>query len=430
MTRPFVNWARNVRSAPRAWAAPTSEDEVVSLVRETHARGGRLRVCGSRHSWSPIAASDDVQVELTGLDGVVSVDIDLQTITVQGGCKLRTLNEALARHGLAMPILGSITEQAIAGAVATGTHGSSLRHGNLGSLIQGLRLVDGRGEVVEIGADDARLPGARVHLGALGVITEVTLGVDRAFGLIETRTRMPLDDAADALAALAATHEYVKVWWLPPCDDVLVTTYTRTNEPVSRSRVEAAWERVANATLFPALLGAGGVIPALIPSIMRLVDRVHFLPGTRSGKSAEMFTLVMPPRHQETELAFDASLAGQSLRALRDLVQATGARLDFLSELRFVKGDANWMSPAYGRDTCQLGLYATHSPDIPRAFAAFRELGRAWEARPHWGKSFETTPDEIDALYPRAADFRALAADLDPDRVFRNPFVDQILGAA
>ncbi len=429
MTRPFVNWARNVRSAPRAWAAPSNEADVAALVQETRARGGRLRVCGSRHSWSPIAASDDVQVELTGLSDVVSVDVDRQTVTVQGGCTLRTLNEALGRHGLAMPILGSITEQAIAGAVATGTHGSSLRHGNLASLIQGLRLVDGRGEVVEIGPDDPRLPGARVHLGALGVITQVTLGVDRAFGLIETRTRWPLDEAADALATLAATHEYVKVWWLPPCDDVLVTTYRRTNELVARSRVEAAWERVANATVFPALLGAGGVIPTLIPSIMRLVDRVHFLPGTRAGQSAEMFTLVMPPRHQETELAFDAAHAGEALRAMRDLVRASGVRLDFLSELRFVKGDESWMSPAYGRDTCQLGMYATHSPDIPRAFAAFRELGRAWDARPHWGKSFETTPEEIDALYPRAADFRALAADLDPDRVFRNPFVDSILGA-
>lgn len=429
MTTPFVNWARNVRSQPRAWATPSTDDEVCSLVQQTRARGGRLRVSGARHSWSPLAGSDDVQVELTAMRDVVSVDVDAQTITVQGGCPLWVINETLDRHGLGMPILGSITEQAIAGAIATGTHGSSLRHGNLASLVQRMRVVDGRGEGIELGPNDPRLAGARVHLGALGVITEVTLRVDRAFCLIEERTRMRLDDAADALPSLAAAHEYVKVWWMPACDDVLVTTYRRTDEPHTRSRIEAAWERVANATLFPALLGAGGLVPGLIPSINRLVDRVHFVPGTRAGKSAEMFTLTMPPRHQETEQAFDARHAGEALRALRDLVRASGMRLDFLSELRFVKGDESWMSPAYGRDTCQLGVYATYSPDIPRAFLAYRELGRAWDARPHWGKSFETTPEEIRALYPRADDFRTLARELDPDGVFRNPFVDSILGA-
>lgn len=428
MTRPFVNWARTVRSTPRAWAAPGSEDEVAELVRSTRARGGRVRVCGARHSWSPIAAGDDVQVELSKLDGFVSVDVDRGTITVQGGCTLRTLNAVLAQHGLAMPILGSITEQTIAGAIATGTHGSSLRHGNLGSLVESVRLIDGRGERVEIGPGDPRLAAARVHLGLLGVITEVTLRVDRSFGLIETRTRLPIEVAAGRLTELAAAHEYVKLWWMPACDDVMITTYARTQAPVARSKVEALWERVANATLFPALLGAGGLIPALIPSINRLVDRVHFVPGTRSGASAEMFTLTMPPRHQETELAFDAALAGQALLALRDWVKATGARLDFLSELRFVKGDATWMSPAYGRDTAQLGLYATHSPDIPRAFAAFREMGREWDARPHWGKSFDTSPEEVAALYPRAGEFRALVAGLDPDGVFRSPFADTILG--
>lgn len=428
MTRPFVNWARNVRSAPRVWAAPSTEAEVCALVAETRARGGRLRVSGARHSWSPIAASHDVQVELTSMRDVVSVDVDQQTITVQGGCPLWVIHDALDRYGLAMPILGSITAQAIAGAIATGTHGSSLRHSNLASLVTGLRLVNGAGEAVELSADDPRLVGGRVHLGALGVITEVTLSVGPAFRLIETRTRLRLDDAADALASLAAQHEYVKVWWMPACDDVLVTTYQRTDEPRSRSRVEAAWERVANATVFPALLGAGGLVPALIPSINRLVDRVHFVPGTRAGKSAEMFTLTMPPRHQETELAFGAEHAGAALRALRDLVRASGVRLDFLSELRFVRGDESWMSPAYGRDTCQLGVYATYSPDIPRAFLAFRELGRAWDARPHWGKSFDTTPEEISALYPRAEDFRALARELDPDGVFRNTLIDRVLG--
>lgn len=427
MPAPFVNWARTVRSRPRGWARPLAEAEVVRLVRDVRARRGRLRVSGARHSWSAIAASDDVQVELRAMTRVLRVDREARTITVQGGCTLAAINAALARRGLALPILGSIAEQSVSGAIATGTHGSSLRHGNLSSLVRHVRLVDGRGQVLDLAGDDPRLPAARVHLGALGVITEVTLTADPAYALEETCTRLPLDAAADQLDALAAAHEYVKLWWLPPCEEVAVFALRRVPLGPRRPWARYAWDVTASSTVFPALLAYAALAPSRIPAINRLVDRLHFRAGVRAGRSDEVFLVPAPPRHRETELAFPAARAGEALRALRDLIVATGARLDFLSELRFVRGDDAWMSPAHGRDTCQLGVYGTHSPDVPRAFAAFRELGRAWDARPHWGKEMQTTPTELRRLYPRADDFIALARELDPDGVFRNAFLDAAL---
>lgn len=430
MPRPFVNWARTVRTRPTAWASPAGESAVRALIRDVRARGGRLRVCGSRHSWSAIAASDDVQVQLTALNEVVRINPEARTITVQGGCRLRDVVRALAARGLALPILGSIAEQTVAGALATGTHGSSLRHGNLSTLATRVRLVDGHGEVRDTDAGDLPLPAARVHLGALGIVTEVTLQAEPAFGLVETCIKLPLDEAAAQLARLSTDHEYIKVWWFPPCAAVAIFTLARTPLSSRRSRVARAWESTANAALFPALLSVGKLRPDWIPRINRAVDRIHLRPGTRAGRSDEIFLLAVPPRHQETELAFSAARAGEALVALRDMLAATGARLDFIHELRFVRGDDSWLSPAHGRDTCQLGVYATHSPDTPRAFADFAALAAAWDARPHWGKQFTTSHDALTRLYPKLADFQALARDCDPDGMFRNPLLATILGPA
>lgn len=428
MSRPFVNWARTVRSHPTTWASPDSEAPVCDLIREVADRRGRLRVCGTRHSWSAIAAGDDVQVTLDRLRRVIRINPEARTITVQGGCRLADVNRALAARGLALPILGSIAEQTVAGALATGTHGSSLRHGNLATLATRIRLVDGRGEVHDLDATDPELLAARVHLGALGVITEVTLQAEPAFGLVETCVKLPLAEAAAQLAQLAADHEYIKCWWFPPCPEVAIYTLARAPLSRRRSRLARAWERTANAALFPALLSLTRLQPNWISRINHAVDRVHLRPGTRSGRSDEIFLLAVPPRHQETELAFPAPRAGPALLALRDMLAATGARLDFINELRFVRGDDAWMSPAHGRDTCQLGVYATHSPDTPRAFADYATLGESWDARPHWGKQFTTTPTAITRLYPRAGDFRELARAWDPASIFRNPVLDAILG--
>src|SRR5262249_49402295 len=146
-------------------------------------------------------------------------------VTIAAGTRIRELVAALAERGLALPIVGSIAAQAIAGAIATGTHGSSLVHGNLSSLVEGVRLIDGRGSPIEIGAHDPRLDGARVHLGALGVLTRITLRVEPAFRLAETIEALPLDGACARAAELARSAEYVKIWWLPHTPRAFVFRY-------------------------------------------------------------------------------------------------------------------------------------------------------------------------------------------------------------
>lgn len=423
--RPFVNWSRTVRSQPARWEAPVEEAEVAAAVRRAARDGLRVRPIGSAHSWSPIAAGDGVMLDLRGMNRVRAVSDD--RVTVEAGCTLHDLLEVLARHGRALPIVGSIDAQSIAGLTATGTHGSSLRHGNLSSLVRGMRLVDGRGEVVPLDEADPRLTGGRVHLGALGVLTELTLETTPAFRLEETLERVPFARAVADIQAIARSAEYVKVWWLAPSPDALVFRCSRTTEPGEISPAAWAFDAFQYDWVFPPLLALGGAIPALIPVTNRIIDRVRFRPQRRIGRSDRVLKMPMPPRHRETEAAFPIERAGEAMAWLHDWIGAHRARVDFITEVRFVPADRAWLSPAFGRDTCQLGAYAARSPDTDRFFDAFREAARGWDGRPHWGKELRIEPGDLDRWYPYAARFRDLASVLDPDSRFHNPMLESLL---
>ena len=406
------NWARTVTTTPRAWLAPASEAEVADIVRG----GGRIRVVGAGHSWSAIAAPDDVGVSLDRLTGV---DITGDVAVVRGGTRLDVLDAALAERGLALPIVGSIMRQSIAGAIATGTHGSSLQHGNLASLVTAMRVVDGRGEI-DRGVRD---PGAFVHLGALGVVTEVTLRVVPAFSLAGEVERVPI--AALDVEPIARSAEYVKVWWLPHLRDAYVYRYTRTTEPVQRSLRAQRWidDHVMHAVLFPIVSFVERVVPASAPVFNRVVGPT-LAHGRRIGPSALVLTTPYPVRHRETEAAMPLARASEALARIVRAVDRDKLRVGFPLEVRFVRGDDGWLSPAQGGDTCQIGAYAGEPADA--YFAAFWREMRG--ARPHWGKEIDHAAGELRPLYPRWAEFAALRDRLDPERRFDNAFTRRVLG--
>ncbi len=413
--RRFVNWARTVRTPPVTWREPTSEDEVIAAVRE---RPGKLRVVGAGHSWSAIAAPEQVAMTLARLAGVLAVGDG--TVTVHGGTQLAALADALAARGLALPIVGSIAQQSVAGAIATGTHGSSLVHGNLASNVRGMRLVTGTGDVVELAAGDPRLAAARVHLGALGVITQVTLGVEPAFRLAETIEQVAIADVPAAVQTIAASAEYVKIWWLPHTRAASVFRYARTTAAEATPGAAARWldEHVVNGLVFAAVLGVTRQRREWIPAINRAVARVYLNRAQRIGRSDRMLMTAMPPRHRETEAVVPMARAGEAIARTVALIDRERVRVNFPLEVRFVGGDDGWLSPAAGGDVCQLGAYIGETSDTERFFAAFwREL-RELHARPHWGKEFDHAPAELRALYPRWDDFAALRRELDPRGMF------------
>ncbi len=421
----FTNWGGSASCAPTSRAAPGSEDEVCALVKG--AAGGRVKVVGGAHSWSDCAMTDHTLVSLEAMNRVVRVDKQRGQVTVEGGMRLHALNEALATEGLALPIVGSIADQTVAGLVATGTHGSSLQHRNLSAHVKAITLVDGRGEVVEIDANDARLPGARLALGALGIVTRVTLMVEPAFTVVEEMEPVTFEAAMAALPTLARDVEYAKLWWFPHTDRALLFRGRRADVVPTFSTAFRSFDtHVVNGVVFRGLLGLGATFPSWIPALNRTVALTYGSPRRVVGRSDQVLTVAMPPRHRESEWAVPLDAAVAMLRGARQLVEEQGHRVNFILEARFVPSDDTWMSPAYGRDVVQVGAYSGNPGGCAAWFGAFAALARSLEGRPHWGKEAEFTPDDVGRWYPQAGAFRDLARSLDPEGLFRNGFTERL----
>ncbi len=429
MIERFETWGRSHAVTPAGWAHPADEAEVCDVVRGAAAAGRTVRVVGGGHSWSDGVVTDGVILRLDRLDQLVAVDEQRGLATAQAGMRLRAFNDALAARGWALAVVGSIDQQSLAGLLATGTHGSSLVHGNLSSFIVAMRIVTASGEVLVLDEGDPRLPAARVSLGALGVVTEVTLRVERAFQVAETTTPVSFEAGVAALATLAGESEWAKLWWLPHTDTALIFRGERCVSPATYSaRRRAVDERVINAQVFRWVLALGSAVPALIPALNRLVAAIHFRAGRVVGRSDLVLSLAMPPVHRESEWAIPVAHAVEAIRRLRAAIDTQGLRVNFIVEARYVKGDANWMSPAYERDSIQFGAYVGGSPDREAFFAAAAAIAADYGGRPHWGKEGAFDAALIRRVYPQAAAFAALVRQLDPTGVFRNRFVERVIG--
>jgi FAD/FMN-containing dehydrogenase len=427
--RTFENWSGLHRRTPREWISPHDEDELRRILQSAATEGRRVKVVGGAHSWSDIAVPDDVAVDLAGMRGVVGIDRDAPSVTARGGTRLEEITEALDAHGLALPILGSIAKQTIAGAIATGTHGSSLVHGNLSSLVLSMRLMTACGDVLHLKGDDPRLAAARVHLGALGVVTEVTLRATKAFRLAEKREPIAFADVVRDLESLARSAEYVKIWWLPSAGSAVIFRYERSDAAEAGAAL-ARWadEAIVNRHVFERALRFVGRFPGLTGGLNAAVTSTYLGPAERVARSDRAFNLAMPPIHREAEWAFGMKVAPLALEALATLVRRDRLRINFPCEIRFVRRDDAWMSPAEGRDTCQIGVYQAASPDLEPWFGGAATIARNLDGRPHWGKEHAFGVHELEWAYPRFGAFKELARELDPRGTFVNPHLARILG--
>jgi L-gulonolactone oxidase len=421
----LTTWGRTHVATPREVARPTREEEVAELVARTAERGGRVRAFGALHSWSDCALDDDLVMSLDAHSGLL--EHDGQQAWVRAGTRLYDLNRLLDDEGLALSILGSVDHQSLAGAVSTGTHGSSLVHGNLASSVTALRLVTASGEVMQVDRGDARLDGLRVSLGAMGVLTALRVAVVPAFRLAEVAEPRPVDEVVAQLPSIAASAPYVKVWWLPHTGMAIVFRAEPTTEASTFSAL-GRWadEKVVNQLGFRGVLGVGKRLPSLVPALNRLVGAAYFRPRRSVGRSHEVFHLAMPPVHREMEYAVPMASASEAMEALLRRVRDEGLPVNFIAEARFVKGDTGWISPAHGGDVLQLGAYVGHGPHAQRYFDGFEHDMLQLGGRPHWGKEFAASGATVRSRYPRIDDWLALVDALDPRGVFRSPFVQRL----
>ncbi|MFN0245345.1 MAG: D-arabinono-1,4-lactone oxidase [Kofleriaceae bacterium] len=420
------NWGRNVRFTPRRRVEPRTVDELSKIILESR----HVRPVGAAHSWSPAIVTDDTLVSLDRMRAVIAVDRAASQITVQAGIRLRELNRYLDREGLALANLGSIDSQSVAGVIATGTHGTGRDFRCLSSQVARLEMIDGTGRAITFERGQPDHAGAVVGLGALGIVHSVTFDVVEAFQLHDVTNLARFDDVIEQIDENVASADHFKVWWLCPNDDAIVFRFDRTDLPANDSALRRWFkERVFAVAVYRTLLVAGKLSRRRwIPRINRFLGRQAGRPLDRITPSHVGFLTPIPPTHSEAEWAFDLADAKPLLREYRRLLPDGGHTYNFIQELRFSKADDLWLSPAYQRDSIWLSLYNIDRHHWPAQIAKFEAFARAHGGRPHWGKEATFDREYLRGQYSRLDDFASLAARHDPERKFRNPWLDGILG--
>jgi FAD-linked oxidoreductase len=427
------NWAGNERTDTEV-VQPGSTDEVAALLVAASAAGRRVRPIGSGHSFTGIGRPEDLQLACGGLAEVGDVGDD-GLVTVGAGVSLHRLNAELVRRGWSLTNLGDIDRQTVAGALATGTHGTGATFGGLATQVRGLRLVTSDGEVLD--CDAVRRPevfsAARIGLGALGVVTSVTLQAVPAFALRAVEGPSTLTEAIERFDQLMTGTDHVEFYWFPHTDVTLLKCNTRVPleeglAPLPRWR--AVWddEILANGA-FAGVVAAGRRVPALIPPLARMSAKAL---GARTwtDHAHRVFVSRRRVRFLEMEYAIPRGDAAAVLAELRRVHEANDWRAAFPVEVRVAAADDVPLSTASGRDSAYIAAHVPAGTDPGPWFAALEAIAGDVGGRPHWGKLHGLDADVLRTRYPRFQEFVALRDRLDPGGVLANAYLDRVLGPA
>lgn len=408
------DWGGNYRFGAQALHRPTTLEELQRLVVSRR----RLRAIGSRHSFNAIGDGEEL-VNLDDLPGEVTIDRDAQTVSLPSHLRYGDLAEQLAAEGLALANLASLPHISVAGAVATGTHGSGVANGNLATSVAGLELVRADGEVVVLRRGEPDFDGAVVALGALGMVTRVVLDVEPAYEICQhVYEGLAWDALFEHLEEILSAAYSVSVFlrWGDHTDQVWLKR--RASDPPAPSELFGAEPALEDR--HPIL----GLDPVnCTPQLGHPGPWMDRLPHFRMGFTPSAGEEIQSEYHLPRERAVQAIEALLGIRgSFRDLVQVT--------ELRTIAADTLWLSPHYGRDT--LAIHFTWAPDqaaVERALAEIEAVLMPLGARPHWGKVFLAGASDLAGTYHRITDFRKLVERCDPERKFGNRWLEaHVLG--
>lgn len=380
----WTNWSGRIRADVAEVVALGSEADAVELVRRAAQQGMTVRVAGATHSHAPLVANDGGIVATSdALSGLVDADAVAGTATLRAGTRIFDIGRPLRDAGLALRNQGDIDQQAIAGAVATGTHGTGPTLQSLSASVRAMRIVTASGDIVTAAPDTEPelFEASRLSLGALGIVTEVTLAVRDAYRLSERRWLEPLDDVMDRIDELTAATRHFEYFWYPG----------------NRRAICKAIEETDAEPVYP--LGEE---------------------GTRTAWSDEVLPSVREDRHTEMEYSVPAQAGPACLAAIRDLLATHHRDVAWPIEYRTLAPDDVWLSTARGRDTVTISIHEDVARDEEPYYRAAEEIFRSFDGRPHWGKVTYLDGGELASIHDRWEDWWRVRDDVDPDGMFLN----------
>jgi len=422
---PWQNWSGYQHCLPAGRVAPASLDELVDVVRKAP---GPIRPVGAGHSFSPLVPTDGTIVSLRNFEGLLARDATAMTATLGAGTRLGNLGEPLATAGQALFNMPDVDQQALAGAMATATHGTGQKLGAMHAYLTALTLVTPRGEVIECSRERRRevFDAARVSLGALGVVTQVTLRNAPTHVLKRRVWLEPVDTLLERFDELAARHYSFEMYLIPFCSRAVGITIDPTTDPPRPRGAEQDNDAVMD---MKRVRDWTAWWPALRRRLMDAATE-DFEPEEAVDVWYRMFPSNRAVRFNEMEYHLPREALLPTVRKVLELVESRHPEIFFPIEVRVVKGDDAWLSPFAGHETSgSIAVHHYHREDPLPYFAGVEPLYHPLGGRPHWGKMHTLAAGELAALYPRWRDFRRVRRELDPQGRMLSPYLKGLLGA-
>ncbi|GGJ55542.1 FAD-linked oxidoreductase [Sphingopyxis bauzanensis] len=413
----WSNWSGSVTAAGQI-ARPHSEDELAMLIRGAT----KLRVTGAGHSFMPLCESDELIVNLDDLAGEMHVAADRQTARIPAGWSIRRLTAALWDEGLALANQGDVNPQSLAGAMATGTHGTGVDLGSLATFARGFRLIGADGEVHWCDATtNAELYQAqRLSLGLFGVATEIDVAVVPAFHLAERIKKRRWAEIRERYDELTQQHRHVEFWFFPHSDDVILKTLDLCDPcdppPTTTDMEEASFRRILNIS---------ALLPFLTPSLQRLMMKSG-ISGRRRGPAHSIFPSDRTVRFEEMEYEMPRAVGLDTLAEVVGWIRRKRLPVTFPFEFRTVAADDIWMSPMNAGPVAAISMHQYAKMPWRNLFAEAETIFRTHGGRPHWAKRHTLTRADVAALYPMAGRYNAVRRAADPGGKFLNPHLESL----
>jgi len=424
----FENWGGTLHFRPKKIFYPQSLQELQAVVQSCD--GHTTRVIGAGHSWTPLITTDDALISLRGFQGIETVISGTQEATVRAGTNLRKLGELLRKQGLAMENLGDIDEQAIAGAISTGTHGTGMHLGILSTQLREITLVTADGNLLTCSTDHQPeiFKAAQVSLGALGVLAHLRFQLVPAYNLVCIKTREKFETCLERIDEYRFGNRNFEFFWFPYSELVStkclnITTEEPKHEPLKKYLVDVVYE---NGT-FKALSEISRIAPKFSKSISQLAA-AGIANGREVNYSNRIYATARLVRFYEMEYGVPAEAGPTVLREIKKWIAKSNISVHFPLEYRYVKGDDIWLSPAYGRDTAFISVHMYQGMPYQSYFRGIESIFLAHGGRPHWGKMHQLTATQLATMYPKWEDFLAVRKQLDPAGKWLNPYLKQIFG--
>ncbi|KAG1472052.1 hypothetical protein G6F56_001766 [Rhizopus delemar] len=429
-TYQFKNWSKTFSCSPELLFSPETENQVKKIILLASKFNKTLKAVGSGHSPSDLACSSGFMITLDRMNRLLNVNKTNNTVSVEAGMSLHTLHKVLRENGFSLSNLGSISDQSIGGVMATATHGTGAHFGCLSSLIVDLTLIAADGRVIFCSFQENRdiFEAARCSLGALGIITRMSLKVEPDFRLEAIQKPEKFSKVLKNWDAVIHSSEHTRVWWYPHTDDCVVWKANRTDKPKYRSAPSYFMERIYGFHIYQALLNITRYGTSLIPLLTKMMfNTLHSKPVHLVDDSNKIFNFDCLFPQYVNEWAIDWKDAPAALQKLDRFINENDLKVHFPVEIRFVDQDDIWLSPAYGRKTCYIGviMYRPYGKPVPykKYWKAYEDIMREYNGRPHWAKAHGQTRHDLEASYPKFNDFLKVREKLDPKGIFVNDYL-------